>query len=590
MKLSPARLTRKTPAGFIAFALLLGVSACIDNVKPADPLAEDQILAKGEYIEVIPDVAELAEIGDRIKLEAAVRDSRGRLIPGATVTWQAADPGVATVDASGNVTGVGEGMTEIHGTNGSLSSAAVIAVAKKGIRWGGGAKTTVALSPDEATISTVGGTTKLLAVGRNAGGHLVSGDKMEWGSTDPSVATVSQGVVTGKSSGQARIIVVNGGAADTASVAVAPPNTPATVVVSPAADTIPTIGGTVELIGQVLNGSGTVLEYSVTWSSLDPSVATVSSGTVTGVAKGIARIRGAYGSLADTARIWVGQTATATSIFVLPKVDTIAQVGGTAQITATALDGNGAEIQGAVFTWNSMDPSVATVDGTGSVKGISQGNARIIARLGTLVDTATVVVAPTSPTVAAAAITIAPQVDTIPTLGTWAFLTATVKDAQGKTINVAPEWKSLDPTVASVGTIGEVKGLAEGMARITASIGDLADTAAVYIATSGSTGGGASIQIVPDTATIQTVGGKAFFMAVMKDSAGNTVTTKPAWATLDPTLVSVNGEGDVQGLAKGTARITATWSGVSDTAQVFVAPGTTISASLSVSHSPSSPS
>jgi len=588
MKLSPARLTRKTPAGIIAFALVLSSSACIDNVKPADPLDGEQTPGIGEYIEVVPDVAALQEVGDRVKLEASVRDSRGRVIPGARVTWQTADAGVATADASGNVTGVSEGMTEISGINGNLSSVAVVAVAKKGVGWGsGGAKATVAVSPEDATVATVGGSVKLLAVGYNGGGHLVSGDKMEWGSTNTDVATVSKGVVTGKSSGEARIIVVNGSAADTASVAVAPPGTPASVLVTPDADTIPTIGGTVKLVGQVLNGSGAVLDYEVTWSSLDPSVASVWNGTVTGLAKGVARIRANWGSLADTARIWVGQTVTATSVFVLPRVDTIPQVGGTSQITATALDGNGNEIAGAIFSWGSMDPSVATVDAAGLVTGVSKGTARIIARLGTLVDTATITVAPASPTGQAARISIAPQTDTIPTLGSSVVLTATVTDSTGNTLNVTPTWRSLDPWAASVGLNGEVKGLANGVARITASIGNVADTAIVVVA-AGNTG--ASIRIVPDTATIPTVGGVAYFMAVMTDAQGNTVNTKPTWATLDPSLVTVNGEGDVKALAKGTARITATWSGISDTARVFVAPSTTSSPTISLSHSPSSPS
>ena len=521
MKLSPARLTRKTPAGFVVLAMVFGMSACIDNVKPADPLAEEQTSTIGEFIEVVPDVAELPEVGDRIQLSAAVRDARGRLLPGARVKWQAANPGVATVDESGNVTGTGEGLTEIRGINGNISSVAVIAVAKRGIRAGGNSKTSVALSPDSSTVPTVGGTVKLLAVGRNAGGKLISGNKMDWGSTEPSVATVSAGMVTGQRSGSAQIIVVNGGAADTAEVSVAPPNVPAAVVVTPDADTIPTVGGTITLVGQVLNGTGDALQYAVGWSSLDPSIATVSgSGTVTGLAKGVARIRASYGSLSDTARVWVAQTVAATSVFVTPKVDTIPQVGQTAQITATALDGGGNAIAGAVFSWNSMDPSVATVDATGTVKGISKGTARVIARLGTLVDTATVVVAPVS---LPASITITPQADTITTLGTWAVLTAVVKDAQGKAMNVTPAWKSLDPTIASVMQNGQVKALSQGMTPIEASFNGIADTAMVYVMpsdTTGGTTGSPSVRIVPDTATISTIGGKVVLGATIEGCPG----------------------------------------------------------------------
>lgn len=494
-----------------ALAIVLFAANCVDNVQPANPLADEPYPTKGELIEVRPDVADLQDVGDKVKLAAAVRDARGRVIPNAPVTWQAIDRRVATVDESGTVTGVGEGMTEVRGTSGNISAVAVVSVAKKKKNKGVGSES-VAISPDADTVPTVGSTVKLLAVGRNRGGKLVSGDAMTWNTNDPDIATVDMGVVTGVSSGEAEIVVTNGTAKDTATVAVAPPNVAAKVVVTPAADTIPSIGGTVKLIGRVYNGTGQVLDQPPDWSSLDPSVASVANGVVTGVARGVARIRAASGSLADTARVWVAPAATVTSILITPQVDTIPQVGGTVTLKATALDGNGAEVASAVFTWTTMDAATATVDANGKVTGVSRGIAQIMARLGTLVDTAIVHVAPNP--ITAGSITITPAVDTVPAVGGWAYLKATINDAQGQSVNAIPSWETLDPAIAKVVENGEVKGLARGMARITASYSNMSDTAVVHVAPSTSGGSGLSVSVghspnSPSTTMTVTISGSA---------------------------------------------------------------------------------
>lgn len=83
------------------------------------------------------------------------------------------------------------------------------------------------------------------------------------------------------------------------------------VTIDPPADTIP-VGGTTTLSATVRNRMGTVLGTPVTWSSLDPAVATVDgSGVVSGVARGSAQIvatapnDNASGFIADTAEIVV---------------------------------------------------------------------------------------------------------------------------------------------------------------------------------------------------------------------------------------------------------------------------------------------
>lgn len=58
--------------------------------------------------------------------------------------------------------------------------------------------------------------------------------------------------------------------------------------------------------------------------------------------------------------------------------------GQTVALLAYPLDETGAFLSGLEVSWSSMDPAVATVDGTGLVTGVSVGSAEIVASVGTI--------------------------------------------------------------------------------------------------------------------------------------------------------------------------------------------------------------
>jgi uncharacterized protein YjdB len=60
-------------------------------------------------VEVSPDEHTLFSLGDRFQLSATATDERGREISGVSFDWSTRDADVATVDADGEVTGVGVG-------------------------------------------------------------------------------------------------------------------------------------------------------------------------------------------------------------------------------------------------------------------------------------------------------------------------------------------------------------------------------------------------------------------------------------------------------------------------------------------------
>jgi hypothetical protein len=85
--------------------------------------------------------------------------------------------------------------------------------------------------------------------------------------------------------------------------------TVASLTVRPAADSLP-LGGTLPLLAEALDDTGSSIFANVQWTSLDPDVATVGAhGVVRGVGLGTARIVAQADAQADTAVLVVAPPA-----------------------------------------------------------------------------------------------------------------------------------------------------------------------------------------------------------------------------------------------------------------------------------------
>jgi hypothetical protein len=150
----------------------------------------------------------------------------------------------------------------------------------------------VEVTPDSTRVA-VGETAQLAVATRNGGGEPLTGRVVTWTSDDAQVATVSDGgLVTAVAAGTATITATSEGKSGTAGVTViALPEPVASVEVQPEAPTV-AAGSTVQLTATPEDKNGQPLSgRTVTWSSSDPKVATVSgNGKVTGVAAGLAVI------------------------------------------------------------------------------------------------------------------------------------------------------------------------------------------------------------------------------------------------------------------------------------------------------------
>ena len=151
------------------------------------------------------------------------------------------------------------------------------------------------------------------------------------------------------------------------------------VWVAPNALTFTALGQTAQLAATVLDESGRVVDgAAVSWWSGNPAVATVdAAGLVTAVGIGTTTVKARWGLLSGEAAVKVKG---APRVAVSPAIGTVAR-GDTLRLVAEAYDETGNTVEGAAFTWSSSRGSVATVDGSGLVKGVTLGKVTITATL-----------------------------------------------------------------------------------------------------------------------------------------------------------------------------------------------------------------
>lgn len=300
------------------------------------------------------------------------------------VTWTSGDAAVATVSATGVVTGVTAGTTTIRATSVAdprISSTANVTVAPaRG----------VVINPNAVSIAT-GQTQALVAIVNIENGLNTA---VTWRTSSSAIASVSQaGVVTGVAFGTATITAVS--VADSTLRATATVNVVPIIrnlTVSPTSATL-FINNTQTLTATVTaEGS---LSTAVTWRSSNATVATVSaSGVVTGVAVGSATITAL--SVVDTTK----RATAAITVASRPiSVAIVQRVVGLNPGTSTTLTANVAADPGVstAVQWTSATPAVATISQAGLVSAITAGTSLITARSAvdnSKFDTVTVTVVP----------------------------------------------------------------------------------------------------------------------------------------------------------------------------------------------------
>ena len=366
-----------------------------------------------------------------------------------------------------------------------------------------------------------------------------------------------------------------------------PPVSPSAVVTALAVTPTPlalTVGGSQQLTATPRDASGNAITgRTVTWTSSNAGIATVTGGMVAAAAAGSATITATCDGVTGTATVSVAATPAAVPVnrVVLTPETLSLLIGGTGVVTAATYDVAGAPLTGRTVTWSSSNSGVATVGANGTVKGITAGTATITATSEGKTAIAQVTVNTEGlslfkDTEGNSTVTLALE------QGDGKFFEMNVLDAAGMRVaNPAIVAASSDSSVATISstnlssssqpgfTIHTTSKL--GKATITLASGGLTYTANVTVITRVD-----SVLVSPATLTVPQ-GETRQLTVTLKDAAGNVITGREVqFVSLNGTVASVNGTGVVTGQMPGTTTLEVSRSGRLVKVPVTVTPPTPV--------------
>jgi len=485
--------------------------------------------------------------GNTLTMGIKIRDSNDNNVDNVAVYWSSSNTAVAIVSGAGVVTAVSAGEVTIAASALGKSATKTLTIIDREVA-------TVQIAPTSVSVR-IGTTVTLAAQTLDAEGRALTGRTIAWSSSNTAVATVTNvGVVSAIAVGAATITATSEGRTGTAAVT-ATVNPVATVVISPASDTLG-VGTEGTMTATLRDAGGLVLtNRTINWNSSNVQVANVSStGVITALSPGNAIISAVSEGRVGTASLLV--LARLASTVTLTPSSTSIIVGTTLQLTPQITDPAGNILIGRPLTYVSDNPAVATVTASGLVSAITPGTARITATSEGKIGTATIVVNP----LPVAKVSVSPIAVTV-LMGATRPLVVQVTSETGVVLSGrAVTWTSGAPTVASVSATGVVTPIAPGIALIVAVVEGVAGFATITVQLP------AISSVVVAGSNNIAVGGTALLTATPRDNAGapllNRVVT---WSSSDENIAFVSSAGLIVGLNSGSVTITATSEGVRGT-------------------------
>lgn len=226
--------------------------------------------------------------------------------------------------------------------------------------------TAVTVSPGSVVLESLGDTTRLVATAQTVGGTTVAAPEVLWTSSDSAVATVDpSGLVTAVANGGATIRATTAGV--TGSAAVAVDQRAVAVAIEAPADTLVSLGETMQLTATARDSlDRTLTTPAYTWSSSDTDVLTVSDeGIVTAQGNGAAEVVALIQEVADTLELVVRQEPEALAVVTQPG-ETVAQTAVAPGVAVEIRDALGSRVD---FADNVVTIAIAANPGAGSLSG-----------------------------------------------------------------------------------------------------------------------------------------------------------------------------------------------------------------------------
>ncbi len=346
-----------------------------------------------------------------------------------------------------------------------------------------------------------------------------------------------------------------------------PDPTPVSVSISGAQSVA--IGASATLSATVQYSAGSP-DSNVTWSTNNASVLTVSTtGQITGVSVGTAVISASAGDVVGTYTVEVFESfAIATGISISGSASSTLNENQSSPLEAMVAFSDGSSRSVSV-NWSSNNTSVATVSSTGMVAAVSAGNATITAEFDGFTATHQVTVQASEATVQSVSVSGVAEVEE----GQNAQYTATLHYSDGSSVQGAVQWASSSTAIASINSSGLLTANSPGQVTLTATLSGV-PSASITV----------TITEVDGEVTLESVSinGSAGVMvdesislsATAAYSDGSSESVAASWSSSNASVASLSAASgssvDVTGAGTGTATITASFGGMSDTHVVTV--------------------
>ena len=449
-----------------------------------------------------------------------------------TVNWSSNNTSVATVDTEGLVKAIQNGSCTITATAGSASSSCQVSVDRNIVLVTSVTLDKTALSLKENETARLTAT----VLPENATDKTVT-----WTSGNTDVAAVgSDGTVYARNAGTVYITATAGNQQASCAVTVTRNIIEPTGITLNKTELTLAPNGRETLFATVLPENAT--DKSVTWSGGDPNIATIGSdGMVYAVGEGTTTVTASTANgFKASCNVTVKSDVIPATRIILDKTELTLQIGSTGKVIATVSPENATD---KTVTWSSELPGIASVGSDGTVYANSVGSTIVIARAGNVMATCKVNVVP----VPVSSITLNMTALTLDVGGTDRILATVGPDnATDKTVT----WTSSDPTVVFVDGTGQVTAYKPGKATITAKAGDKTATCTVTVNPVKVT----SVSLNKTELELKVGASETLTATVAPENATDKTVT---WTSQHPEVATVDANGKVTAVAKGSTTITA---------------------------------
>lgn len=509
----------------------------------------------------------ILDMGETATLSALVFPENATNV---TLRWVSSDPSVATVDKEGTVTAVKEGSAVIKVSAGDKSATCSVTVndpSTRAVAVTGISLDAVSINLDEENTVAVLTATILP---ENATDKSVT-----WSSSDESVVTVQNGVVSAVGAGQA-IITASSSNNLRATCAVFVTGNFNTGPIIPSDGSVTgivlnktilslTIGETDQLDATVIPSDAE--NKNVSWSSSNPNVVTVNNGLVTAASAGTATITVTTedGGFTAQCEVTVSEQVVDVDSISLDKASLTLVEGSRGQLVVSFTPNDASN---KAVVWTSSDESVARVvdADNGMILAVGKGTATITvtsvanpqARASCVV---TVNAEQSGERVAVTGVSLNADALTL-TVGAQQQLSASIQPANATDKTLF--WLSSDTNVATVSN-GLITAVSAGTTTITVETADGGFKASCAVTVQNVKVSGVALNA---TEISLNVGGKQQLVATV--SPTNAYNKTVTWSSNNANVATVDSVGNVSAVGAGTAVITVTTNDGSFTAQCTV--------------------